>query len=249
MFFHDGKCLDCGAAAPASRYGTLDDTLASPRTLAVLYHAWTEMYYSAEAAMAVARYGFGIKLGRTAVSNMINVGSDLLGPPAGDICGTMGVKQEDGEMDEAHYKMGVQVDGSGRGACGRRKRAGGCAAAGSGPAYSPRTDTRTRTMQMRRTSTTATRACPPLAVGPQARDQGGVHLRRMRLDARQRVRPSPTRTANVLKGRFADRVTARTATDGDSVYGICEIHQRDHVHELREAGRSRGPPATRTWPG
>ena len=44
---------------------------------------------------------------------------------------------------------------------------------------------------------------------------------------------SPTRSANVLRGRFADRVTARTATDGSPVYDI-EIHQRDHVHELRE---------------
>ena len=135
MLFHDGECLDCGAAVRAPRDGTLDGTLASPRTLAVLYHVWTETHCSAEAVMAVAHYVFGIELGRTAVSNLINVGSDLHGPPANDIRGTMDVKQEDGEMDEAHYRMGVRVDGSGRGACGRRKRAGGCTGAGSGPGY------------------------------------------------------------------------------------------------------------------
>ena len=58
----------------------------------------------------------------------------------------------------------------------------------------------------------------------------------MRLDARRRVcAPRPLRSASVLKKRFADRVTAGTSTDGNPVYGICGIHQRDHVHELRKS--------------
>lgn len=44
----------------------------------------------------------------------------------------------------------------------------------------------------------------------------------------------PTRSADIFKERFADRVTAGTATDGNPVYGNCEIHRRDHVHVLRK---------------
>ena len=51
---------------------------------------------------------------------------------------------------------------------------------------------------------------------------------------RVNVCASPTRSADVLRERFPDRMTARTATDGNPVYLNCKVQQRDHVHELRE---------------
>ena len=58
-------------------------------------------------AMALASSSAG-----TAALNMLNVGRGLFSPPASDICETMGVKQEDGEMDGARCRRG----------CGRRPR-------------------------------------------------------------------------------------------------------------------------------
>ena len=233
VFFHDGECLDCGAAVRAPRDGTLDGTLASPRTMSVLYHVWTETHCSAEAVRVVARYGFGIKLGRTAVSNMINVGSDLLGPPANEIRGTMDVKQEDGEMDEAHYRMGVWVDcggrrmrekKKGRWLRSRRQRAGIFAADGDDA------DEKEKEEEAYIDDDEGLSASP----SGRRREIRAGYIHAACDSMRVNVCASPTRSANVLKGRFADRVTARTATDGNPVYGICKIHQRDHVHELRE---------------